>query len=141
MKTAKIYTLFLLFVLLQHMAAQNCLPLVTPSPRHEIRAVWLTTIKGLDWPHSKATTVVEAERQKQDLLQTLDQLKAAGINTVLFQTRVRSTTAYPSEIEPWDGIFTGNPGQAPPYDPLRFALDECHNRGMELQAVGVAFPI
>ncbi len=141
MKTAKIYTLFLLFVLLQHMAAQNCLPLVTPSPRHEIRAVWLTTIKGLDWPHSKATTVVEAERQKQDLLQTLDQLKAAGINTVLFQTRVRSTTAYPSEIEPWDGIFTGNPGQAPPYDPLRFALDECHKRGMELHAWVVAFPI
>ncbi len=25
-----------------------------PSPKHEVRAVWLTTIGGLDWPHSYA---------------------------------------------------------------------------------------
>ncbi len=141
MKYTKFATLSLLLFLWQQLAAQECLPLATPSPRHEIRAVWLTTLKGLDWPRTRATTEAEAERQKEDLVKTLDQLKTAGINTVLFQTRVRSTTAYPSEIEPWDGIFTGKPGQAPPYDPLRFALDECHKRNMELHAWVVAFPI
>ena len=82
-----------------------------------------------------------AERQKKELCQILDQLQAAGINTVMFQSRIRSTTAYPSAIEPWDGVFTGTPGKAPLYDPLKFALEECHRRGMELHAWVVAFPI
>lgn len=70
----------------------------------------------------------------------LDRLQAAGINVVFFQTRIRATTAYPSAIEPWDGCFTGKPGLRPGYDPLQFALDECHRRGMELHAWVVAFP-
>ena len=41
------------------------------TPKHEVRAVWLTTIGGIDWPraHSAAT-------QKQELTRTLDQLQA-----------------------------------------------------------------
>ena len=26
------------------------------APKHEVRAVWLTTIGGIDWPHSYAQT-------------------------------------------------------------------------------------
>lgn len=111
------------------------------TPRYEVRGVWLTTLGGLDWPRRAATTAEGFERQKKELCSTLDQLKAAGINTVFFQARIRSTTAYPSAIEPWDGVFTGTPGRAPDYDPLRLAVDECHKRGMELHAWVVAFPI
>ena len=60
---------------------------------------------------------------------------------MLFQTRVRSTTMFPSDMEPWDGILTGEPGRAPSYDPLQFAIDECHKRGLEIHAWIVAFPI
>ena len=111
------------------------------TPRREVRAIWLTTLKGLDWPKRPAVTPEETEQQKKELIVILDQLQAAGINTVLFQSRIRSTTAYPSDIEPWDGIFTGTPGKAPLYDPLQLALDECHKRGMELHAWVVAYPI
>lgn len=111
------------------------------TPRYEVRAVWLTTLSGLDWPRRAATTAEGFARQREELCSTLDQLKAAGINTVFFQARIRSTTAYPSAIEPWDGAFTGTPGRAPDYDPLRLAVDECHKRGMELHAWVVAFPI
>lgn len=111
------------------------------QPQREVRAVWLTTLNGLDWPKKSATTTTGAENQKRDLCRILDQLQAAGINTVIFQSRIRSTTAYPSAIEPWDGVFTGTPGRAPLYDPLQFALDECHRRGMEFHAWVVAFPI
>ncbi len=112
-----------------------------PTDRPEVRAVWLTTLNGLDWPRRPATTPEGAEHQKQELRDILDRLQRAGINTVLFQTRVRSTTAYPSAIEPWDAAFTGTPGRAPLYDPLAFALQESHRRGMELHAWVVAFPI
>ena len=37
------------------------------SPHHEVRAVWLTTIGGLDWPSQPATTEAGARRQQQEL--------------------------------------------------------------------------
>ncbi len=111
------------------------------SPRHEVRAVWLTTLNGLDWPRKTANTPEAVHRQKKELTDLLDQYKEIGINTVIFQTRIRSTVAYPSAIEPWDGAFTGTPGRAPLYDPLAFVVEECHRRGLEVHAWVVAFPV
>ena len=115
----------------------------TPSqalPR-EYRAVWLTTYLGLDWPQSPATTLEGAERQKEELRQMLDQYVAANLNTVFVQARMRSSTSYRSIYEPWDEAFTGTPGKAPLFDPLAFAVEECHKRGLECHAWVVAFPI
>lgn len=110
-------------------------------PKYEVRAVWLTTIGGLDWPHSYAQSGRSAEKQRQELRQILDQLQRAGINTVLLQTRIRATTIYPSQYEPWDGCLSGKPGVSPGYDALAFAIEECHKRGMELHAWVVAIPV
>lgn len=107
----------------------------------EYRAVWLTTYLNLDWPKKPATTPEGAERQKEELRQMLDKYVAANINTVFVQARMRSTTAYQSKYEPWDEAFTGTPGKAPLYDPLAFAVDECHKRGLECHAWVVSFPI
>lgn len=109
-------------------------------PKHEVRAVWLTTIGGLDWPHSYAQSAASVSKQKAELITILDRLQQAGINTVLLQTRIRGTVIYPSEIEPWDGCCSGMPGRSPGYDPLEFAISECHRRGIELQAWVVAVP-
>ncbi len=106
------------------------------SPKYEMRAVWLTTIGGIDWPKSH-----DADIQREELCTILDTLKKAGINTIFLQTRVRATTIYPSAIEPWDGCITGTSGEAPDYDPLLFAVDECHQRGMQLHAWVVTIPI
>lgn len=114
---------------------------VTQQVVYEVRAVWLTTLMGLDWPKKPATTPAQAEEQKQQLCQMLDQLQQSGINTVLFQSRIRSTTAYASCLEPWDGAFTGRAGQRPLYDPLQYAVEQCHQRGMECHAWVVCFPI
>ena len=113
----------------------------TPQVPYEVRAVWLTTLSGLDWPRRPARTASEAEKQRSELCHMLDRMQQLGINTVLFQARIRATTAYASAIEPWDGAFTGTPGRQPDYDPLRMAVDECHRRGMECHAWVVAFPI
>ncbi|EEX52191.1 hypothetical protein HMPREF6745_2327 [Prevotella sp. oral taxon 472 str. F0295] len=110
-------------------------------PKREVRAVWLTTIGGLDWPHSYAQNELMAGRQKQELRDILDKLQRAGINTVLFQARVRGTVVYPSQLEPWDGCLSGVPGRSPGYDPLAFAINECHKRGMELHAWVVTIPV
>lgn len=111
------------------------------QPKYEVRAVWLTTIGGIDWPHSYASSNYSIERQKDELRTILDRLQRANINTVLLQTRIRATTIYPSEYEPWDGCLSGKPGKCPGYDALKFAIDECHRRGMELHAWVVAIPV
>ena len=110
------------------------------SNKYEVRAVWLSTISGLDWPHTKANTEEGRRRQKQELCQMLDQLQQNGINTVFLQTRTRAAVIYPSEIEPWDVALTGEYDKSPGYDPLQFAIEECHARGMECHAWIVTVP-
>ena len=109
-------------------------------PKREVRAVWLTTIGGLDWPRTKAYNAVNREKQKDELRQILDKLQKANFNTVFFQTRIRGTVVYPSAIEPWDDCLTGHVSKSPGYDPLAFAIEECHKRGMQLHAWVVVFP-
>ena len=112
----------------------------SPAPKRELRAVWVTTLNGLDWPRTRATNATTREQQQREFCQLLDRLKAININTILLQTRVRGSVIYPSSIEPWDGALTGTIGRDPGYDPLQFAIEESHRRGMELHAWVVTIP-
>ena len=105
------------------------------GPRYEVRAAWLTTLSGLDWPRTRGEAA-----QKAELCRMLDALQQTGVNVVLLQTRVRGTVIYPSALEPWDACLSGSAGK-PAWDALAFAVDECHRRGMELHAWVVCFPI
>lgn len=113
----------------------------TGAPKREYRAVWLTAIENLDWPTRTASSTQGEEQQKQELRQILDTLQAIGINTVLVQTRIRGDVIYPSLYEPFTNVFTGHAGSRPSYDPLRFAIDECHQRGMQCHAWMVALQV
>ena len=127
-----------LLILLGCMAG---LALYAQFPKHEVRAAWVTAVYGLDWPRTRATTPEAVRRQQAELTDILDRLKAAHFNTVLFQTRTRGDVLYRSDIEPFNAILTGEPGGDPGYDPLAFAVEECHKRGMECHAWMVAIPL
>ncbi len=103
------------------------------APKYEYRGVWVATVSNLDWPSSGRSSV---SFQKQDLINQLDELKAAGLNVVFFQIRTEGDALYDSPTEPWSRYLTGTEGKAPdPYwDPLEFAIEEAHKRGMELHA-------
>ena len=135
-----LYIIFILFHLAVASYGQSFYA-VNPNPKYEVRAVWLTTIGGIDWPHSYAQSERSAEKQKEELRAILDRLQKANINTILLQTRIRATTIYPSQYEPWDGCLSGFPGKSPGYDALHFAIDECHKRGMEVHAWVVTIPV
>ena len=110
------------------------------QPKYEIRATWLTTLGGMDWPRHKATSAAGIRRQQQELCNILDRLKEANFNTVMMQTRLRGDLIYPSAIETFPEALTGKSGKNPGYDPLAFAIEECHKRGMELHAWIVTIP-
>ena len=134
MRRLRILLLYIyLFIIHTALAAQ--------TPKYEVRAAWVTTAYGLDWPHNKATSPSSIRKQQEDLNNILDKLKAANFNTVLFQARTRGDVFYRSQIEPFNAILTGSVGGDPGYDPLAFVVDECHKRGMECHAWIVTIPL
>jgi len=102
-------------------------------PKREVRGAWVATVANIDWP---STNKISSGEQIKELVEMFDSLKAAGINTILFQVRTECDALYDSPYEPWSYWLTGEQGKAPePYfDPLEFAISEAKVRGMELHA-------
>ena len=100
------------------------------SPKREFRGAWLHVV-GNQVFKTKTT-----EELKEMFIVTLDSLKLAGCNAVIFQVRPQADAFYKSEIEPWSRFLTGEQGVAPEplWDPLAFMVEEAHKRGMELHA-------
>jgi uncharacterized lipoprotein YddW (UPF0748 family) len=98
-----------------------------------MRATWIATVANINWPRDPDASV---ERQQQELLGLLDSAAAFRLNGVVLQVRPAADAMYPSDIEPWSPYLTGKTGRPPPkaWDPLAFAVDEAHKRGMELHA-------
>ena len=101
--------------------------------KREVRGVWIATVKNIDWPSKPGLPV---QVQKEEAINLLERLKNAGINTVYLQVRSASDALYGKSREPWAEWLEGKQGLAPNpyYDPLDFFIEQCHERGMELQA-------
>ncbi len=101
--------------------------------KKEFRGVWIATINNVDWP--SAPGLPDAV-QKRELKELIDHIGKLNLNVVIFQVRPASDTFYQSDIEPWSYFLTGKQGQSPSpsFDPLQFAIDLCHSKGMELHA-------
>ncbi len=96
-------------------------------PKTEVRAVWVTTATGLDWPQ-----VAGKERQQESLRRMVHELHDARFNTIFFQVRPRGDAMYRSSYEPWAEILSGTLGKDPGWDPCAFLLAEAHALGMEV---------
>ncbi len=99
----------------------------------EFRAVWIATINNIDWPSRPNLPV---EQQKSEFIKLLDTFQQFNLNVVILQVRAASDAFYESKTEPWSLFLTGKQGKspAPYYDPLAWAIEMCHLRGMELHA-------
>lgn len=102
-----------------------------PAVAREMRGLWIATVANIDWPSQKT---LSADQQRAELSDILNRARAAGINTVIFQVRPAADAVYQSSLEPWASLLTGKQGTGPGYDPLEFAIQEAHARGMELHA-------
>lgn len=99
-------------------------------PKKEMRAVWMATVWGLDWPQG----VYNVQTQKQQYIDYLEKFKAMNMNAIFFQVKGMGDAFYNSSYEPWSSAITGNRGQDPGYDVLKFMIDEAHARGIEFHA-------
>jgi uncharacterized lipoprotein YddW (UPF0748 family) len=102
-----------------------------PAVQREMRGLWIATVANIDWPSRRDLT---ADQQRAELIDILDRAVGAGLNTIVFHVRPAGDALYASSLEPWGIMLTGTQGTSPGYDPLAFAVDEAHKRGLELHA-------
>ena len=107
------------------------------QPKYEVRAVWLTTNSGLDWPKGE----YDEDIQKKDLCEILDKLAAANFNTIIFQAQVKGDVLWESTMQPAMRSITGDGSKSMTYDVSNFVIDECHKRNMECHAWIVPYRI
>ncbi len=95
----------------------------------EFRGVWVTTVGNTDWPSRPGLSTWD---QQRELLTILDRAAALGLNAIIFHVRPGGDAFYDSPYEPWSQYLTGRQGRAPEplWDPLEFAVDAAHKRGL-----------
>lgn len=90
----------------------------------EFRSTWVIT-----WEYISGSSSVE--QNKARIRRILDEHKAANMTSVIWQVRQAGTAYYNSSYEPY-GSYAG--GSYPGFDPLEYAIEEAHTRGLELHA-------
>ena len=122
------FTLLAVAIFASHMILAN------NAHKHELRATWLATVQNIDWP--KPTTLVTNDatrkQQQKELTDIFDKLVAGNMHACFMQVRSLCDAMYQSSYEPWSVSLTGTRGKDPGYDPLAFAIEEAHKRGLEL---------
>ncbi|MCX7718795.1 MAG: family 10 glycosylhydrolase [Candidatus Sumerlaeaceae bacterium] len=88
----------------------------------ETRAIW---VSRFEWPSSNQATA------KANIDRIMSNIADNHFNTVLFQVRGQCDVHYPSPYEPWSNTYGWtNPG----WDPLAYAIEAAHSRGLEFHA-------
>ena len=110
-------------------------PLPPPLAR-EFRGAWVTPVAGggvSDWPSHPG---LSTEAQQAELLALLDHARDIGLNAIVLHVRMAGDALYPTTRAPWSTFLTGKSGVAPSpaYDPLAFAIEQAHARGLQLHA-------
>lgn len=102
-----------------------------PHVDREFRAVWVATVANIDWPSEPGLPV---HRQQSELIDIMDRVRLIGMNAIILQIRPTADAFYQSDLEPWSYYLTGENGRPPEplYDPLAFAVEEAHRRGLDL---------
>jgi len=94
------------------------------SGNEEFRGTWVITWNHIDRYRNPGQNM-------NNVKMIMDNHASANMNAVIFQVRQSGTAYYESSFEPW-GYYSGS--QYPGYDPLEFAIEEAHKRGLELHA-------
>ena len=99
------------------------------AQKREFRGAWIQCVNG-------QFKGMSTETMQRTLTYQLNELQKDGCNAIIFQVRPECDALYESQLEPWSYYLTGEQGSKPyPYwDPLKWMVDECHKRGMELHA-------
>ncbi|MEM8863956.1 MAG: family 10 glycosylhydrolase [Planctomycetota bacterium] len=108
-------------------------PVDPPPIDREFRGAWIATVANIDWPSKPG---LSSRQQKEELTRLFDVATELNLNAIILQVRPACDAFYRSKHEPWSQWLTGAIGKRPrpAYDPLEFAVEQAHQRGLQLHA-------
>lgn len=100
---------------------------ISSAPAGEMRGVWISYLDWNSWPKD-----YDGFRRSVDT--TMDLCREKGLNTVFLHVRPDGDAMYPSGYFPWSKFASGVQGKNPGYDPLAYAVESAHQRGLKIHA-------
>ena len=95
-------------------------------PTQNLRACWVSNFIG------SLPSYSTEEKWKEDYTYVLDKMEEYGLNCIIFHVRTHNNALYKSELNPIASWFASvNFDQ---FDPLAWAIEETHKRGIEFHA-------
>lgn len=95
--------------------------------QEEVRAMW---VSFLEFGAEKKTE----SQWKAFIDETFDNCVNYNMNTIMFQVRPFGDAMYASKLFPWSKYSSGKQGTSPGYDPLEYAVEAAHKRGLKIEA-------
>ena len=95
-------------------------------PTQNLRACWVSNFVG------SLPSYSNEEKWKADYTYVLDKMETYGLNCIIFHVRTHNNALYKSELNPVASWFANV--NFDEFDPLAWAIEETHKRGIEFHA-------
>lgn len=95
-------------------------------PTQNLRACWVSNFIG------SLPSYSTEEKWKKDYTYVLDKMESYGLNCIIFHVRTHNNALYKSELNPVASWFKDV--NFDEFDPLAWAIEETHKRGIEFHA-------
>ncbi len=95
-------------------------------PTQNLRACWVSNFIG------SLPSYSTEEKWKKDYTYVLDKMESYGLNCIIFHVRTHNNALYKSELNPIASWFKDV--NFDEFDPLAWAIEETHKRGIEFHA-------
>jgi len=93
------------------------------------KALWISNVLNIDMPTTK-----DIEVYKNKVYEIFETCKAYHINAIIFQVRTANDAFYASELNPYSRFLTGEEGKKPPFDVLKWMIEEARKNDIEFHA-------
>ncbi len=93
------------------------------------RAMWVSNVANIDFP-----VLTDVYDYQQKIITMLDTAKNFHLNAIFYQVRTTNDAFYNSKLNPISRYLTGQEGKQPPFDVLKFVIDEAKKRDIEVHA-------
>ncbi len=95
------------------------------TKENEYRAIWLSYLELSFAGKSE-------EEFESDMDARFDNIKNAGLNTIILHVRANGDAIYPSDIFPFSATAFG--GETPSFDPLEYMVSSAKEKGLRVEA-------
>jgi uncharacterized lipoprotein YddW (UPF0748 family) len=99
------------------------------TDKQVFKGMWVSNVVNFDLP-----TVEDIKLYEEKVIEMLDTCLEYNINAIFFQVRTTNDAFYESELNPYSRFFTGKEGKKPPYDVMKWIIEETKKRNIEFHA-------